>query len=736
MPIRMIQAPGVEINELDKSAVAPAIIGTSVLVAGFSNKGEAYNPIDVVSISDLEANFGEPTNEAERYFYYACREVLNENGNLIAAKLPYPNDFDKTYKYITIDVDTANSVNNEFTELSGELSGSTSSLSEAIPNLAPALENSYVALSGNITEYCPIEVGSVQEMAIGDYDIIKAGGDAPISSTGISDFYIVCERKNKITGPNADEGVFITVIDPLQGMLQQRTIAGPDNIADNDIIEIVDNKIGLLSKSKFVDNISGTYRNESISEDMAAYFPSIEFTDDGKFISNEYGDWITVIVSRTISNVNQNGDLEVAIVEQFSGSLNADSLDPSNGQSNYIGNVINKNSNYIRLYPGQQSVHPIILNEKATTFVNHIQDIDLLSFNEAESDTAICGAGIINDLGIVMDKLSNIDDRPIDLVVDAGLSTIAAYTVSASDNPDPEYSGYFVPSNRDASPGLIANSDDTSVWRAAINTLDTFCAKIRKDCMTIADGPRNLILEGDEKLIRKTKPTNTFSNSIGPKLKYLTGINSSYTALYTNWTRIFDLFSGVNTWLPPSIKAVGIYCRNDRTANIWDAPAGLNRGIITEANELSFNPRPKEAGMLYKNSFNFAKHYPLDGPILEGQKTTQVKPSAFDRVNVRRLFLQLERFVYKVSRYFVYEPNNLFTRRRLVATIRPLFDSIKTKGGMYDFKIVCDESNNPPTVIDNNELKVGIAIQPVRTAEFILVDFIAMRTGGDFSEVL
>ena len=158
--------------------------------------------------------------------------------------------------------------------------------------------------------------------------------------------------------------------------------------------------------------------------------------------------------------------------------------------------------------------------------------------------------------------------------------------------------------------------------------------------------------------------------------------------------------------------------------------------FINGINDVSFNPKPKEADQLYIKSFNYAKQYPADGFILQGQKTSQVKPSAFDRVNVRRLFLRLERAVYLVSRYFVNEPNNEFTRSRLVASIEPLFQSVKAQGGLYDYRIVCDETNNTSSVIDNNELLISIGLKPVRTAEFILAEFIALDSGTSFDEVL
>jgi len=124
------------------------------------------------------------------------------------------------------------------------------------------------------------------------------------------------------------------------------------------------------------------------------------------------------------------------------------------------------------------------------------------------------------------------------------------------------------------------------------------------------------------------------------------------------------------------------------------------------------------------------------GHAVYGQKTLQTKPTAFDRINVRRLFLYLERAVQKTIQYFVFEPNTDFTRHRVVSTISPVFNYAKQTEGIYDYMIVCDERNNTPDTIDNNELIVDIYIKPVRTAEFILLNFIATRTGQNFSELV
>jgi phage tail sheath protein FI len=139
---------------------------------------------------------------------------------------------------------------------------------------------------------------------------------------------------------------------------------------------------------------------------------------------------------------------------------------------------------------------------------------------------------------------------------------------------------------------------------------------------------------------------------------------------------------------------------------------------------------------LYKININPIAFFPNDGNVIFGQKTLYRKPSAFDRINVRRLFLTLEKSTQTLLKFFVFEPNTFTTRARVMGALTPIFEQARLNEGLYDYAIVCDERNNTPSTIDNNELRVSLYIQPVRTAEFILADFIATRTGVNFEELL
>jgi phage tail sheath protein FI len=168
----------------------------------------------------------------------------------------------------------------------------------------------------------------------------------------------------------------------------------------------------------------------------------------------------------------------------------------------------------------------------------------------------------------------------------------------------------------------------------------------------------------------------------------------------------------------------------------WGAPAGLNRGLVGDALDVAFSPNQRQRDDLYTISMNPITTFPDQGIVIFGQKTLQKKPSAFDRINVRRNFLYLEKATKTVMKYFIFENNTLFTRSQIINTLSPFFERVKADDGLYDYLIVCDERNNTPEVIDNNELIVDIYLKPVRTAEFIRVNFYATRTDASFSELV
>ena len=379
----------------------------------------------------------------------------------------------------------------------------------------------------------------------------------------------------------------------------------------------------------------------------------------------------------------------------------------------------------------------------ADRYLQTQQSIDdsniMLGFYPEMAEPIITYTEIAQSINKIYDTFGDLNSTTIDVVLDAGLSNIAqfvkqVYDPSSEDGED--VGGCYEPVRYSAYYKFNKNTD-LSYWKAIVFKWNTFCKSIRKDCMFITDSPRYMVLTGNKPIVRKSKKDTSVDINILPYLTMITGFNTSYGAGYINWYKTVSDYTGDTLWIPPSIMAAGTYIVTDRDYNWWDAPAGMKRGVINMA-DVSFNPTNKQAGEIYDVSWNYAINYKgdyINGIIQEGQKTFQSYRSAFDRVNVRRLFLRCERYVYFASRAFLYEPNTKYTRQRYVDTITPFFEDIKQRGGMYDYKIICDESNNTPDTIDRNELRVKIGIQPVKTVEFVLVDFVASRTGSDWTEL-
>jgi phage tail sheath protein FI len=206
--------------------------------------------------------------------------------------------------------------------------------------------------------------------------------------------------------------------------------------------------------------------------------------------------------------------------------------------------------------------------------------------------------------------------------------------------------------------------------------------------------------------------------------------------VYANWVKVFDNNLDDICWVPFSGFAAAAMANTDTNFQPWFATAGFTRGVVTGVTDLGIFPKQKQRDQLYKINLNPIAFFPGEGFVVYGQKTLQKKPSAFDRINVRRLFLNLETATKNAVKYFVFEPNTLFTRTQVLNTLTPIFDNAKNTQGVYDYLIICDERNNTPDIIDANTLVVDIYLKPTRAAEFILANFYATRSGVSFQEIV
>ena len=259
-------------------------------------------------------------------------------------------------------------------------------------------------------------------------------------------------------------------------------------------------------------------------------------------------------------------------------------------------------------------------------------------------------------------------------------------------------------------PGLMSDIGSTSF--NAITSMYTI-AQNRGDMMVVFDSSKY-----------GSQLTSTLTNTVG--------YDTSYAATYWPWVKTIDPSTANQVWVPASTLIPGVYAFNDNAAAPWFAPAGINRGILTTAVQAERVLTQGNRDTLYQANVNPIATYPNTGVVVFGQKTLQKKKSSLDRINVRRLLIELKSYISQVADTFVFEQNNTVTRNNFLAIINPYLASVQQQQGLTAFKVVMDESNNPPSVVDNNQLVGQIYLQPTRTAEFILLDFNILPTGATF----
>ena len=209
-------------------------------------------------------------------------------------------------------------------------------------------------------------------------------------------------------------------------------------------------------------------------------------------------------------------------------------------------------------------------------------------------------------------------------------------------------------------------------------------------------------------------------------------VDNSYVSAYWPWLQLVDPDSGQLVWTPASTLIPGVYAFNDKTSEAWFAPAGINRGGLSNVVQAERKLTQTNRDDLYTGKVNPIATFPGRGVVVFGQKTLQSSASALDRVNVRRLLIELKSYISQIADNLVFEQNTAATRNNFLSQVNPYLESVQQRQGLYAFKVVMNDSNNGPDVIDRNELRGAIYIQPTKTAEFIYLDFNILPTGAEF----
>ena len=452
-----------------------------------------------------------------------------------------------------------------------------------------------------------------------------------------------------------------------------------------------------LDKGALLNNTSSILSNgalDSGSKDNVRWEVSTANTSSGNF---------SLIIRRGDDNDNSKVALE---------TYTNLSLDPK--ADNYIAKVIgdqtltyNSTENYIQVsgsYPNAsryvrvKDVRPTLnyfdnAGNAKSAFVEYIPSVGSGSYGGSFGS----GEGDNVPSGRTMNFYSNINSTDSQGVVAGDYSDMLSLLANQDDY---RYNLLMLP-------GLTDQAHSSTITTAVSN------AQTRGDHLVVID------------------PVN-YASTLTQAKNEAAGRDTSYAAMYWPWLRTIDPDSGENVWVPASTMMGGVFAFNDNAAEPWFAPAGINRGglgtVISAERKLSAANRDE----LYEANVNPIATFPGTGVVVYGQKTLQKKSSALDRVNVRRLLIELKGFISQIGQNLVFEQNTAATRNNFLAQVNPYLESVQARQGLYAFKVIMDESNNTPDVIDRNQLIGQIYIQPTRTAEFIYLDFNLQPTGASF----
>jgi len=769
MANRTIQSPGVEIRESDLS-LRTAQTGTTTYIAGFASEGPTDEVIGLGNISEFEQIYGTPKTPAERYFYHSARAALNSTGSLLVNRLPYGagngQGFGSKISVLAYPAAVYDPVNS-LTATSFDTASATYVIGR--PTQFEITNEQYIQLkNGELFDFSATPIttfGDINGLS-GAAMIVVNKGQTTIDGQ-FNGYYVGIADNTNINPASAFEAIdsvltvtasaaytrdFVSVPASRFEFALTATAEFGDNPATNSISQVMEDRIvGYnIATREFDDTL-----NIGVFKLRQSVF-SKEANKLDYLLEEGFNGSIGAYRQRNSENGGAPVNFSLETVED--GSRNIDIIvnpyvaDALNGvQLNDDGTPAKK----VRVYTDSLSTNLANGNISTTiaglpsdffTGIETIETADNLiplgSYSDVDLTTKVIGS-IPSKLDRALDRIRNDRKFDISIIAEAGLGTIATFldtaTAAVSAN------GFDDTKTTTAIEALRTSSDlsTTDARTAYMNVFSKFATFAgpakdggRGDILFIADPIRQLLVTGKKSKVQKD-PNKNFYVDIYWALRHQFELaNTSYATVYANWMSVYDNYSGLNVWVPSSGFAAAKMASTDAAVGPWGAPAGFNRGIITDASDIAVTPNQRQRDDLYTANLNPIANFADQGNVFFGQKTLLRKPSAFDRINVRRTFLYLEKITKKTMQFFLFENNTLFTRTRVVNTLTPFFERTKAADGLYDYMIVCDERNNTAEVIDQNELVVDIYLKPVRTAEFILVNFYATRTDANFEELI
>ena len=724
-------SPGVVTKEIDLTTVVPEISMTEGAIAGPFRWGPSYFSTTVSNETELSSTFGKP-NAATYKTFFTAASYLAYSGNLKVVRTPNTTDAknatmdasntvyianDETYEN-TYDPDMGGTQNDDYGpfvakyagDLGNSLRVSVCGATKANTNSDGTLNsNTDVTLTGTMAwtqssgalNGVTTSTSFLTELSIGDvitlgtYKLVIStvtnANTAVAQSAYGSDISAGAAVRHKRSGFGEPAGQMIgTVVATANGA----TVTGTSTFFDlqvtvGDLIKLVgineERKVSSIT-SNTVLTVSEPFvaaaaaNTWSRTWEYASAFDSEPVTSSHCARNNGSQDEVHVVV------IDEDGEFTGAnntVVETFTGSV-AGGAKGEDGQSIYYKDLVNRKSSYVRW-----------MDHSASGDVDSA--LGTLAWGGAAS-------GTFNGKGVI---------------ISGSMTGGAAGSAPTAGNIQTGWDKFKNAEEIDVT--LLMTSDATAATQIhVINNI----AEYRKDCVAFVSPLQAHVVDNAGSEVTDVVDHRNSMPS------------SSYAVMDSGWKYMYDKYNDVYRYVPLNGDVAGCCAFTDESRDPFWSPAGLDRGGIRNAIKLPFNPNKTQRDDLYKNGVNPVTALPGSGILLFGDKTLLAKPSAFDRINVRRLFILLEKSIARMAESFLFEFNDSFTRSRFVSTVEPFLRDIQGRAGVQDFAIVCDDSNNTPEVVDRNEFRGDIYVKPSRSINFIQLQFVAVRSGVEFSEVI
>jgi len=532
----------------------------------------------------------------------------------------------------------------------------------------------YPGALGNSLKVSVCQSNAAWESTLSSANLVFHAGNTQIATKGANTTSVLS------SGADIDLTGTVVVGDRLH--LQSSTI----NLGDDLLVTAVNTTIITVKTAPTMDQLSVTSNNFSDAVKSAVVkrrweyyneFDASPGTSDFAVRQGGSNDELHVAV------VDEDGEITKVrgqLIERYNALSRASNALKENGNSNYYKEVINQQSSWI-------------------WWASHVDNMT--------------AAG-----GLATSAFVNSNDKPTTVSLSGGSDGNTPTNAQIIDG----YEKFESAEDVDVSLIMAADHNATIITHIINNICET-----RLDCVVTLSPESADVVNNSAFIGAEQEDIIAFRNTLP---------SSSYAIMDSGYKYQYDKFNDVYRNVPLNGDTAGLMARTDNVRDPWYSPAGFNRGNVKNVTRLTYNPRKADRDQLYKSGVNPVVTFPGQGTVLFGDKTLLAKPSAFDRINVRRLFIVLEKAISTAAKFTLFEFNDAFTRAQFKNLVEPFLRDVQGRRGIFDFRVVCDETNNTPEVIDRNEFIGDIYIKPARSINFIQLNFIAVRTGVEFEEVV